>query len=97
MGGSDLPKPETHCGPGDSKVGGDPQGRLASPSSTCGLDDETNLVAPSEAIRPAGTVTKACFTLLLETPQPLVPLASTEARQAGSFDGRHSRKDSLDK
>jgi hypothetical protein len=49
-GDSGLPKPKAHGGPGYAQLLGNPDRRLAPPSSTYGLDDEAKLVASRQSM-----------------------------------------------
>ena len=97
QGCSGLAQPETHRGPGNSKLCSDPDRHLAPPSSTYGLDDEAKLMASRQTVEPAGAVTEPGIPTLTKAPEPLVTGPLTEARKTTSFNDCHPRTDPINK
>jgi hypothetical protein len=89
------PEPEPDRATRDSKVPGDPDRRLAQPSSTYGLDDKAKLVASTKAVRLAGSVLKPMPALLPEATQPLMTRTLTESGHGGCLKDRHPCQDPL--
>jgi hypothetical protein len=89
LGSAGLSKPEAHGGARHPQLPGDPDRRLAPPSSTYGLDDESKLMASGQAMRLAGAVLKSRLALSPKTLNPFVPGPLTEPGHRRGRDDRH--------
>jgi hypothetical protein len=78
QGSTGLPEPKTYGRAGHAELPGNPDRRLAPPSSTYGLDDESKLVASRQAMGLAGSILEARLALASKPLDPLVPGALTE-------------------
>jgi len=78
LGRAGLAQPEPHRGPGNSQLCCDPDGRLAPPPSTYGLDDEAKLMASRQTKGPAGIILQTGNPFGLESCQPDIGAPSAD-------------------
>jgi hypothetical protein len=97
LGSPCLPKPEAHGGAWHPQLPGDPDRRLAPPSSTYGLDDESKLVASRQAMGLAGAILKPGLPLSPKTLDPLVPSPLAEPGHGRGCDDGHPGKNPFHK
>jgi hypothetical protein len=97
QGSTGLPEPKAYGRAGHAKLPGNPDRRLALPSSTYGLDDEPKLMASRQAVGLAGAILEARLSLSPKALDPLVPSTLAEPSHGGGSDDRHPGKNPFHK